>query len=351
MDFNFLSDMVDIDDVGIVCLFSGQGAQKKGMGKSLYEGSKIAKSIYDLAGDEIKRLCFEGSDEELSITTNTQPAVYTTDLAAYYAFAENYNGSYEIRAMAGFSLGEFAAYTANGVFKNPAETHRDGRNGIFVNGFTEGLRIVQKRAEFMDEAGRTPDGNSRGAMAAVFGDRENIISTIEMLKGSELRDTEVLEIANLNSKMQTVISGDFSAIEKFKILGKSKYRLKTIPLPVSTAFHSSLMNDAAERLSEYITGMKFNEPHYSQYMNLTGEHFHHNKISVHDYIVKQVKSPVLWQNTIEVIENEFLPNIYIEFGPGKTLTNLVKKITPRAVVYNIETMDDIDNFVKDCDYF
>jgi [acyl-carrier-protein] S-malonyltransferase len=133
----------------IAAVFSGQGAQAQGMGSELYASSDVAKKIYELAGEDIKRYSFHGSKEELSQTIITQPTVYTLSMAAYYSFFDHVNGAKprenEVVALAGFSLGEFSAYTAAGVF---------GAEKDKLEGFAKGLDIVRKRAEFMDEAGQ-----------------------------------------------------------------------------------------------------------------------------------------------------------------------------------------------------
>lgn len=168
------------------------------MGKSLYDHSSKSQRIFDLAGDEIKNWCFEGSKDILKQTNVTQPCIYTVELAAYEAFMEALSGltdskrdSIEISGMAGFSLGEYAALTAGGVIQD----------------FQAGLNIVRQRGQWMNEAGKDADGENKGGMIAAFGERERIIQCVE-----KARETGILEAVNFNSPVQTVVAGDKEAL-------------------------------------------------------------------------------------------------------------------------------------------
>jgi [acyl-carrier-protein] S-malonyltransferase len=187
-------------------------------------------------------------------------------------------------------------------------------------------------------------------MAAVLGDPNSLNEAIK-----NAAEGELLEAVNFNSPTQTAISGSLTAIERLKGIAR-EYRLKVIPLAVSTAFHSEAMAPASEKLAELIKSIDFCPPQIPIYMNMTGESLSKSsdatktkdkdkecavKLDIKNNIVNQVQSPVLWQRTIENIEKDIKPDIYIEFGPGSTLTGLIKKIVKGARVHNVATWEDI----------
>lgn len=311
---------------GIV--FAGQGAQKPGMGKSLYEASPAARSVFDRAGDEIKYDCFEADAERLKQTEVTQPAVYAMDMAAYAALRETLGidegGFSEPLGVAGFSLGEYGAYTAAGV----------------IGSLEEGLELVKIRSLLMKAAGTAPDGTQLGAMAAGMGDRDAVLALVGNARGED-----VLEAVNFNSPMQTVVAGDKVAIERFVTLAAEDRSLgvKAIPLSVSGAFHSQLMRPAAEGLIEALADYSFYEPSLPLYLNVTGGTYEEyseaavGKVNakVKALMVCQINSPVYWQTIIETMVADGIEAI-VEVGPGKTLTGLVKKIAPEITAMNVE---------------
>ena len=272
--------------------FAGQGAQKPGMGRSLYEASPAARAVFDKAGEEIKHDCFETGAERLKQTEITQPAVYITDMAAYAALREGLgigeaDGIPEPSFLTGFSLGEYAALTAAGVIEN-LET---------------GLEIVKQRALLMKEAGTNPDGAARGAMAAGLGERSAVLSLVEKARGAD-----ILEAVNFNSPLQTVVAGDAEAIARFAKLAAEDRTLgvKAIPLPVSGAFHSPIMAPAAENLALTLSRYTFYEPALPVYLNVSGELLLNHLAGadsdtsekVRSIMTLQIKSPVEWQKTI-----------------------------------------------------
>lgn len=316
--------------LGVV--FAGQGAQYPGMGRELYDNSSSAKEILDKAGEKIKADCFEGDKETLRDTSVTQPAVYTVDLAAFYALVDAMGDEMpEITAVAGFSLGEYAALEATGV----------------IGSFEDGLELVKKRSQLMKEAGTNADGSPRGTMAAVLGNKDTVVELIEKVK-----EGDVLEAVNFNCATQTVVAGDVVAIERLVAAAKEdkSLGLKVIPLSVGGAFHSEIMQPAADGLAEALAKYTFNQPKYNLYINITGDEiakhigddFESSKIE--EILFKQIKSPVYWQTTVENMVRDGV-NTIIEFGPGKTLSGLVKKTAPELNILHVENKETLDDVV------
>jgi [acyl-carrier-protein] S-malonyltransferase len=319
-------------------IFAGQGAQYPGMGKSLSDSSRAAEKIFELAGEDVREHCFNGSKELLRQTNVTQPAIFTVTMAAYEAFMEGLakieaykKGDIVIAAISGFSLGEYAALTASSS----------------IDSFQKGLEIVSRRGNLMDKAGRSPDGQPLGGMVATFGNREDILLCVEAA-----RQGGMLSGVNFNSPIQTVVAGDFQALERFMELGKEK-RLKSKMLSVSTAFHSPLMEGASEQLEELLKTMDLKEPLAKVYSNLTGrdlmEGFHKDKESVSEYLAelmgKQAHSPVYWQEIIEAMAKEGI-DYFIEIGPGVTLSGLTKKIIPDVNTLNVENQESLEKTLE-----
>ena len=277
-------------------LFSGQGAQAPGMMKKYYDPVPGARRVFDIAdeilGRSVSRLCFEGTQEELDLTHNTQPCVLAADLAAYeVALAKGI----EPDAVAGFSLGEYAALVAAGCLS-----------------VADAFPLVQLRADAMQEA--VPVG--KGAMAAIMK-----ISSDEAEALCEEVDGYVV-CANYNSPAQTVVSGETAAVEALVSLCKSR-KIRSMVLPVSAPFHCELMAFAAERLGEAIGALELHDPLIPIYMNVDAAMLS----SVADLsakMVAQAKSPVLWRQTLERMRDDGFTR-YVECGPGTTLTGFVKK--------------------------
>lgn len=288
-------------------IFPGQGAQKTGMGKELYDNSQAARDVFKTAdevlGYSISDLCFNGSDEDLMKTINSQPCILTVSLAAYEALKENYN--IEAACTAGHSLGEYAALYAAGAVDLKTV-----------------LKLIQKRALLMNEAAE----KTTGSMAAVLGlDNETVINITKTLNN--------VFVANFNSPGQVVITGDKEEInnnlDKFKEAGAKK----VIPLSVSGAFHSPLMESAGNVFVDFVKEFEFKNTNIPVYTNVDakaetiGEEFR-NKLP------KQICSSVLWTQTINNIIASGVSN-FIEIGPGKVLAGLNKKISTEIVTNNI----------------
>jgi [acyl-carrier-protein] S-malonyltransferase len=356
------------EKIKLAVVFAGQGAQKPGMGKSLNEASAAVRAVFGKAGEGIRFDCFEAGADRLKETEVTQPAVYTMDFAAYAAFLEALDAALggeapQPCAVAGFSLGEYAAFAAAGV----------------IGSFEEGLELVRTRSLLMKDAGRWPDGSPRGTMAAAMGSREAVLALVEKTRGDD-----VLEAVNFNSPTQTVVAGDVSAAERFAAAAKEDRSLgvKAIPLAVSGAFHSPIMAPAAEGLAAALEDYTFHAPKIPVFVNVTGKDLMDgtdvdstdaggtgvggtgagggtgvggmgvgggadgksgggfDSERVKDVMLRQIKSPVQWQATVENLAAAGV-NTIVEVGPGKTLSGLAKKIAPELDVYHIEDAETL----------
>ena len=300
-------------------VFPGQGAQKCGMGKDLYENSSAAKNVFDTAdkvlGYKISDLCFNGSEEDLVKTINSQPCILTVSIAALEAFREHVN--LNAVAFAGHSLGEYAALYAAGAIS--LET---------------AFKLIQKRAFLMNDAAE----KTSGSMAAVIGldnqTVENIASGLDNVY-----------VANYNSPGQVVITGDKVQInnnlDKFKEAGARK----VIPLSVSGAFHSPLMKNAGEEFKNFVKDFKFDNTVYPVYTNVDAK-AETNAEELRNKLPKQIYSSVLWTQTINNIVNTGVTD-FIEIGPGRVLAGLNKKINHDISTFNIYDYESLLNVVSE----
>lgn len=293
----------------IAFVFSGQGAQAPGMGKELYDCSPAAKAVFDLA-DSIRpgtsQQCFEGTQEELNVTINTQPCLFACDLAAAKAAQER---GIQPDCAAGFSLGEAAAVAFSGMLTE-----------------AEAFSMVCKRAELMNEAAQ----KNPGAMAAVM---KLSPQQVETLCGP----IENAWPVNYNSPKQTVVAASADTIDQV-VEAASAQRGRAVKLAVSGAFHSPLMHSAADGLREYLASVSLREERLPVYANLTAEPYGGDK---KETMAAQCENSVQWQKTIEnMIANGV--DTFIEVGVGKTLAGLIKKINPEVTVYQIENKEGLD---------
>ncbi|MBS5794053.1 MAG: ACP S-malonyltransferase [Clostridiales bacterium] len=301
-----------------VCfIFSGQGAQYNGMGKELYDNFSICKQVFEDAnnalGFNITDICFN-EDERLNQTEYTQPSILTTSYAIYKLMEEK---GIKADYMAGLSLGEYSALCASGSIN-----------------FKECVTLVKKRGKYMTEA--VPIGV--GAMSAVMNADENIIN--EALKEAST-DTELAMIANYNAPGQIVIAGHTPAIERAEIILKEKGIKKVIRLNVSGPFHTSLLKPASDKLAMELENITISTPNVDVFTNLTGEKVENIK----DTLIKQVMSPVKWEQTIKNLINLGV-DTFIELGPGKTLSSFVKKISKEVNIYNVEDLSSLEKTCK-----
>lgn len=293
----------------IAFIFSGQGAQYSGMGKELYEASPAAKAVYDMA-DSVRegtsKQCFEGSTEELCKTVNTQPCVFTADLAAAYALVEK---GIKPDCVAGFSLGEIAALAFSKMLSDE-----------------EAFRLVCKRGELMDKAAT----ENPGAMAAVMKITPQQVEEI----CSKFDKTYPV---NYNSPAQTVVATTSENADKFcEAVKEAGGRAKL--LAVSGAFHSPFMAKAADGLAEYMKNVDFSEPETVIYSDVTAKPYEGDYKAL---VKAQVESPVKWQTIVENMVADGV-DTFIEVGVGKTLTGLVKRINGDVKAFKVETPADIE---------
>lgn len=305
----------------VAFLFPGQGAQSVGMGFDLYQNSIKAKEVFEIAnktlGCDIAKICFEGPDEELKQTINTQPALTVVSIAALEAFMEK-KPNVELCYTAGHSLGEYSAMYASNVLS-----------------IEDTFKAIQRRAQCMNESAI----NNPGKMAAILGIESNKINDV-------LLDVKsgIVQVANYNTSEQTVITGEEKAIEEACKLLKEAGAKKVIMLNVSGAFHSSLMDSASREFKTFVESLNINDAKVPVITNIDAC----ETILASDFKQKmpnQINSSVKWVDSInKMIENGV--NNFIELGAGKVLSGLVKKINKEVNVYNIQ---DIDSLNKTCE--
>lgn len=304
-------------------LFPGQGSQSVGMGKELYDNFPLARKVFEEAdkaiGFSITQLCFEGPEEELRKTFNTQPAILTVSVAALRVLQD---AGVTPDITAGHSLGEYSALVAAGVID-----------------FADAVRLVNKRGQFMQEA--VPLG--QGAMAAVLGiDRKTVVdicAQVELEHGA-------VQAVNFNCPGQIVIAGKAVAVEKAAAALKAAGAKRAIMLPVSAPFHSTLLQPAAEKLAIELEKIAFHEPVIPVVANVTGR-ASKSKDGIKQLLVTQAANPVLWEDCVDTMA-KFGASVSVEVGPGKVLTGFTKKIAPEIATLNVEDMESLQ---KTLDYF
>ena len=297
----------------IAVVFSGQGAQYAGMGKSLYGCSSAARALYDYAEafrPGTKEQSFSGTAEELNKTKNTQPCMYLVDLCAAAALKEN---GITADGVAGFSLGEIAALAYAGVYS-----------------YEKGFEIVSKRAKFMQTAAEKYDT----AMAAVL--KLDSSAVEELCSG-----IENIYPVNYNSPVQTVVAGTKEALNTFKEKAKN-YPARVVDLAVSAAFHSPYMNEAAESFSKFLSGISVNPPEIPVYANYNAAPYESEVLPV---LTKQMNNPVRWCETIKRMIDDGYTD-FIEAGAGKTLCGLIKKISSDVRLYSVEDEQTLLNTIE-----
>lgn len=303
-------------------IFPGQGAQVVGMAKDLYENYEAAKNVFDMAdealGYKISEICFNGPEEVLKQTKNTQPAILAASLACLETFRTEIN--LEPSATAGHSLGEYGALYTAGVLS-----------------LKDAIKITGKRAELMDVAAN----ETNGSMAAVIALPDELLD--EGLK--ELSAFGKISVANYNCPGQTVITGEKHVIEKSVELLKSKGAKRVIELAVSGAFHSELMKNASESFAEYIKTFEFHNAIIPVYENTDANPVTDGE-DLRQRLSKQIYSSVHWTETVQGMNNAGI-STFIEFGPGKVLAGLNKKINSEIITYNINDIETLKSVTKE----
>jgi len=299
----------------IAFLFPGQGSQKVGMGKALADAYPVCRDTFEEAdaalGEPLSRIIFEGPEDQLTLTENTQPAILAVSIAAYRLIASR---GLRPDFVAGHSLGEYTANVAAGTFS-----------------FADALRIVRRRGRYMQEA--VPVGE--GAMAAILGLDADAVAKA-CADGSE---GEVVSPANLNGGGQVVIAGTRDAVKRAGDRAKALGAKRVIPLTVSAPFHCALMKPAEERLAPELRGLATAAPSVPIVANVDGE-IKRDPASAIDALVRQVSSPVRWEAVVTRLASKGVTT-YVEVGPGTVLTGLVRKIQRDAVTATFGSPDDL----------
>ncbi len=296
-------------------IFPGQGAQTVGMGKDLYDGFAAARTVFDRANEilkiDLKKLCFEGPQDQLSTTQNSQPAILTASVAALWALeASPLWSGITPKFSLGLSLGEYTALVAAGSIS-----------------FEDALVLVRKRGELMEDASR----KNPGKMACVIG--MDVPAVESLCKGIGC------EIANLNCPGQIVISGKTNNIELFASLAKEKGAKRVLILDVSGPFHSSLMTTARDKLKDYIEKVQILKPAIPFISNVDAK-AQDDPAKIKENLTAQVNSKTMWEESIRLVAASGIKTFY-EIGPGQVLKGLLKKIDPKLEVKNIGTAQDL----------
>jgi len=293
--------------VKLAFVFPGQGSQFVGMGKDLYDNYEEAKKVFDdvdkILGKSISKICFEGSEEDLKQTINTQLAILTTSLAALAALKSRLN--VEPAFVAGHSLGEYGALCEAGVLS-----------------FEDTIKLIAKRAVLMSQL-------KNGAMSAILGLDD--VTVEECIK--EAQEVGYVAVANYNCPGQVVITGEERALRDAEELLMASGARRIIPLAVSGAFHSELMKNAGEEFGKYLQGFELHDAKVPVITNVDAQ-ITTNAQDFREKIPRQIYSSVYWTQSVQKMVNEGV-DTFVEIGPGKVLVGLIKKIAPEMKVYNV----------------
>ena len=294
----------------VAFVFPGQASQYPGMGKELAEKYSVARAVFDEAdqalGFSISKICFEGTEEELKQTANTQPAILTCSVAVFRVAAEK---GLLPDFVAGHSLGEYSALVAAGSLK-----------------FADAVRLVRKRGTYMQEA--VPTGV--GAMAAILGISPAVVADA----CKRAAEHEVCSAANLNSPDQTVISGNAGAVKRAVEIASQLGAKRAVMLPVSAPFHSALMIPAQEKLEKDLAATEFTDLRWPLVTNVDAD-TETKGSEARDALARQVSMPVRWEESVRVLIDEGV-NTFVEIGPGRVLSGLLRQIERSVATLNIE---------------
>jgi len=305
-------------------LFPGQGSQIVGMGLEFYDKFEIVKKIFKEADDKlhfkISKIILEGPEDKLRLTQNTQPAILTVSYAIFSVLKKEYNFDFKsTRFFAGHSLGEYSALVCADSLK-----------------FNDALFLLFERGKSMQEA--VPVG--KGSMIAVLGSKIDELNNLI----KEVKIKGVCEIANDNAEGQTIISGEIESINSLKDILK-KNKKKFIPLNVSAPFHCSLMSPAATKMQDKINSVNFKKPIFDVVCNVTSKP-ENNPEDIKKLLVKQICSTVRWRESIINISKENVAD-FIEIGPGKVLSGMVKRTVNNINCFSINSIDDMKKTVNE----
>jgi len=298
------------ETTSLAFLFPGQGSQAVGMGKNLAEHHPIAKQTFEEADDalgmKLSQLCFEGPEDQLRLTENTQPAILTVSIAAWRVLDDK---GVKAALVAGHSLGEYSAHVAAGTLS-----------------FADAVRAVHNRGKYMQEA--VPVGT--GAMAAIIGMSIDAVVTL----CADAAQGEVCEPANINSPDQIVISGHAAAIERAVKLADERGAKRAKVLPVSAPFHCSLMQPAQDRLAKDLESLNFSPPQVPVIANVYAKPVE-DAVSSREALIRQVTGAVKWSECVQVLISRGVQTL-VEVGPGKVLSGLMRQIDRTKKAVNVE---------------
>ncbi len=302
--------------MGLIALFPGQGSQFPGMGKEWMEAFPYARELFSAASDHVHldfcKLCFEGPEDELLKTENTQPCLLLVSYVGFKILERELH--FKPIAAAGHSLGEYPALCASGALS-----------------FLDALKLTRRRGELMAEAGKAGDGG----MMAVIGLSAEDAEKLCMEAGAD----EVLVPANFNAPGQVVLSGHVSSLERLQSTLKER-NARGIRLKVSGAFHSPLMEPACRGLAEALATVTFSAFQFPVISNLEAKPYPSPE-AAREILARQVVSPVKWIQSVHCLM-EMKPRAFIEIGPGKVLAGLCKKIAPEIPVFNFSAAEDLE---------
>jgi len=294
----------------VAFVFPGQASQYSGMGKELAEKYPLARAVFDEAdkalGFSVSKLCFEGTEDDLKLTANTQPAILTVSVAAARVLAEK---GITPDFVAGHSLGEYSALVAAGSLK-----------------FAEAVKSVRKRGTYMQEA--VPAG--QGAMAAIMG----LSPAVVLDACKRAAEGQICSPANLNSPEQTVISGHAGAVKRAVEIASQLGAKRSMVLPVSAPFHSALMMPAQEKLEKDLNAAEFTELQVPLVTNVDADSIRQGE-EARSALIRQVTMPVRWEESMRMLLDEGV-NTFVEVGPGRVLTGLMRQIERSVATLNVE---------------